>query len=106
MHEQLAHVEVHRVHVRHLQAFIFSKARLQVICQTAILFDRQNGCAFFENARGQGAETGTNLDDEIVRTHICGLDDRARYILVVKKILAERTDGRNADLLQRCLEFG
>ena len=61
--------------------------------------------AFFKNKLGQRAQAGPDLEDIILRSDLRLIDNPARQVLVVQKVLTERFGRRDADLFERRAYF-
>src|SRR5262245_32184432 len=105
MREKNAWIELQRISVDDFKPLI-PEARMQKVCKSRILFDRENVRTFFEKEPGQRAQPGPDFDHKIFRSDLCLIDNPASEILIVEKILAESLYRRHADFLQRCPYLG
>ena len=74
--------------------------------QPLVFFDRENTRAGFENKFSESAESRPDFNDVIGRGQFGFVDDPARQITIVKKILAERLDGGDPNFPQGCVDLG
>src|SRR5262249_37256001 len=100
MRKKRARIEFKRVDVEQFKPPI-SETRAQKIRQSPVLFDRKNTRAFLENKESQRAESGSNLDDIIIRSDLRLIDNPASKILFVQKILSERFGWREVEFSKR-----
>src|SRR5512132_2411137 len=82
MSEQNAWIELQRINVDDFKSLI-AKARTQKLCQSRILFDRQNMRSFFQKKPGQRAQAGPDLDHIIFRSDLRLRDNPASEVLIV-----------------------
>jgi len=104
MREKNAGIELQRVSVDDFESLL-PEARMQKLCKSRIPFDRENVRAFFKNKLGQRAQAGPDLEDIILRSDLRLIDNPARQVLVVQKVLTERFGRRDADLFERRAYF-
>ncbi len=78
-----------------------SKFFAQEIHEPRVLFQREQTRAAFQNLFRQRTEPGSNFQNKIIRLDLSLIDDPARQILIVQKILAERFDRSHASLVER-----
>ena len=78
----------------------------QEIREARVFLDCENLCAFLKRQLGESAQARSNFYDIIVRNDLRLIDDPARKILVVQKILPESLDRRNPDSRKRYPYFG
>src|SRR5438067_2326952 len=101
---QDSRVEVERIAVHDFQVLI-RKSVAQKLDEAFVFLDCEYAHAFRKRQFSQRSQTGTDLNDVIVWGQIRLVDNPAREVVVVQKILSEGLHWRNADLTQECGNF-
>ena len=104
LREQPAHIELEGVTVNDFQR----RARESFphkFHEPSVLFDREHARARIENEFGESTEARADFDDVIVWRQIGFLDDPAREVTIVQKILPESFYRRDPDFAQRGVNF-